>query len=117
MTSDGQAGHVPCRFCGRMPKPGQHRVSGPHGPICSDCIEIGLSVTGTRKPHDVDGGHLRRLGSKDSDVCEFCDRGVRLSFLGFRRPLSKARAAESGAVICADCLDWAGTLINRAIRG
>ena len=116
MTSNGQPGHAPCHFCGQAPKPGQHRVSGPQGPICADCIESGLWLAASRK-HEVDGEQLVRLDTADDGECEFCERQARLSFLGFRRKLTRVRAPGSGAVVCADCLDWAGDLINRAVRG
>lgn len=105
-----------CRFCGRAPAPGQHRVSGPRGPICASCIETGLRLTVARKP-DLDDESMSRVDPHDDTVCEFCDRNVRLSFLGFRRTLYRAASTTSDAVICAGCLDWAGNLLNRAITG
>lgn len=115
-AGNGGSAGTPCRFCGHRPDPGQHRVSGPEGPICIDCIETGLRLTTSRKP-DFDDTTMRRLDTADDAVCEFCENSVRLSFLGFRRSLPRAVSTSSGAVICAGCLDWAGNLINRALSG
>ena len=113
---NGSSSGTPCRFCGRRPGPQQHRVSGPQGPICASCIETGLRLTANRKP-DVDDASMSRLPIRDDTVCEFCERSVRLSFLGFRRPLRRAGSTTSSAVICTGCLDWAGNLLNRALSG
>jgi len=113
-NATGRAAGAPCRFCGRRPDPSQHRISGPHGPICVNCIETGLQLTLSRKP-DVDTSSLRRIDPRAAEPCEFCRRDVRLSFLGFRRPLQRVASTSSDGVICVGCLDWAGNLLNQAL--
>jgi hypothetical protein len=49
-------------------------------------------------------------------ACEFCGRDERMTFFGRHRPLSRMRCVELGSVICADCLDHGGELINTALR-
>jgi hypothetical protein len=106
---------VRCRFCYRMAAPGLHRAPGPEGPICADCVETGLALVRDGEERASRGGTaLARLAPDAENPCEFCDRGVRYSFLGFRRPLARMICRQSGAVICVDCLDRSGDLINRA---
>lgn len=107
-----------CRFCGRAPGRGQHRVPGPVGAICSDCVEAGLYLTmrGRTRPGDRDIT-VTRLARDDHERCEFCQRASRRNLLGLRRELCRVVCPETGAVICADCLDIGGDLLNRAIHG
>lgn len=110
-------GPGPCRYCGREPESGQHRVPGPSGPICARCTEDGLALaTAGRHAPELDT-RLALVSAKDDAPCEFCERGIRRTFLGFARPLVRVRGNADGAVICADCLDRAGDLLNKAIRG
>lgn len=113
-AAGGSAG-VPCRFCGRRPDPSQYRIAGPRGPICVSCIETGLRLTNSRKP-EFDDSSLRRMDSHSETACEFCRHSVRLNFLGFRRPLLRVTSTSSDAVICSGCLEWAGNLLNSALR-
>ncbi|WP_328454658.1 MULTISPECIES: hypothetical protein [unclassified Amycolatopsis] len=118
MTTNG-AGRptAPCRFCGRPPRPRDHRVPGPSGPICVDCVQAGLWVIrdGGERPNEA-GETLEAVSSPQAPVCEFCSRRERRTFLGFRRPLVRVRCAPRDAVICGDCLDHAGDALNLALR-
>jgi hypothetical protein len=107
----------PCRFCGRSARPGDHRISGPAGPICLDCVRAGLRVVGdgAERPNER-GEALDAVSTPQAPVCEFCGRRERRTFLGFRRPLVRLRCAARDAVICVDCLDNAGDALNLALR-
>lgn len=107
----------PCRFCDRAPEPGQHRAPGPRGPICIDCLEAGLRLVRDGHERVSRGGTaLALMISPAQAACEFCGRGERRTFFGFRRPLARMSCAEHGAVICADCLNRGGDLLNRVSR-
>lgn len=107
----------PCRFCGRGASATDHRIPGPYGPVCAGCLETGLQLVrdGQPRPGPV-GAELVRVRSVDDAACEFCGRRQRHSFLGFRRPLARMSCPQVGAVICVDCLDHGGDLINQALR-
>jgi hypothetical protein len=105
----------PCRFCGRLPEPGQHRAPGPRGPICADCLEDGLLLVRDGRERISHGGTALALAPA-ARACEFCDRTERRTFLGRRRPLMRMGCAERGSVICADCLERGGDLLNRISR-
>jgi hypothetical protein len=106
-----------CRFCDRPPRPGQYRAPGPHGPICTDCLEAGLLLVHDGQARLSRGGTgLACLRSANAAACEFCGRSERRTFLGFRRSLPRMTCAQVGAVICADCLNRGGELINQAVR-
>jgi hypothetical protein len=118
MVSEHRSGRATlCRFCGRPPLPGQYRAPGPHGPICTDCLEAGLLLVHDGQARRSRGGTgLALLRSTTAEACEFCGRRERRSFFGFRRPLARMSCAQEGAVICADCLNRGGELINQALR-
>lgn len=104
-----------CRFCGR--DAGRRRAPGPKGPICQDCVEAGLAIIADGEARGSAGGTtLLRLLPDAEDTCDHCDRRERLTFLGFRRPLARMSCAELESVICADCLDKAGDVINKSYR-
>lgn len=108
---------APCRFCGRRPAPREHRIPGPIGPVCADCVEAGLAVVRDGRARVSRGGTGLRVEAPHSGVlCEFCGRDERRTFFGFRRALGRMSCLENGAVICADCLDHGADLINRAVR-
>jgi len=108
---------APCRFCGRRPGSGQRRMPGPVGPICVDCVQLGLWLVSDGQERSSEGGTaLVRISALTASVCEYCGRRERRTFLGFRRPLTRMRCVQSDAVICVDCLDNAGELINRSYR-
>ncbi|MFD4190388.1 hypothetical protein [Amycolatopsis thermoflava] len=105
-----------CRFCDTPPAAGERRVPGPAGPICARCVETGLGLVRDGQPRTSRGGtDLERLRS-GGEPCEFCDRTDRRTFLGFTRSLPRMRCAQTGAVICDDCLDRSGNLLNQALR-
>ena len=107
----------PCRFCGRAPAPGQLRAPGPVGPICADCLTAGLKLTRDRDEQVSSGGTaLVEIHAITGNVCEYCGRRERRTFLGGHRPLSRMHCAQSDATICVDCLNQGGDLINRAGR-
>ncbi|HJQ48033.1 MAG TPA: hypothetical protein VJ870_17195 [Amycolatopsis sp.] len=118
MTSEQINGRgAVCRFCGRPPRPGQHRAPGPQGPICTDCLEAGLVlVRDGRERRSLGGTGLARVTSITDDACEFCGRRDRRNFLGFHRPLARMSCAQAHATICADCLNRGGELINKYLR-
>jgi hypothetical protein len=115
-ATNGASG--PCRFCGRPPRRGDHRVPGPAGPICLDCVRAGLRVVGDGEERPNPAGEvLDAVSAAQAPVCEFCGRREHRTFLGFRRPLVRLRCAARDAVICVDCLDRAGDTLNLALRG
>jgi hypothetical protein len=106
-----------CRFCGQPPRPGQYRAPGPQGPICTDCLEAGLMLVRDGQTRLSRGGTgLAYVRSATADACEFCGRRERRTFLGFRRSLPRMSCAQVGGIICADCLNHGGELINQAVR-
>lgn len=107
----------PCRFCARPPRREEHRVTGPSGAICADCIEVGLylALRGRARPPRELG--LERLAHRDPRSCEFCGRRTQWRWLGSHHALAKVACPDTGAVICADCLNRNGELLNRAIHG
>ncbi|TNC20091.1 hypothetical protein FG385_31675 [Amycolatopsis alkalitolerans] len=108
---------APCRFCGRSPAPGEHRLPGPAGPVCADCVEAGLALVRDGRARPSLGGTPLLAAERGSDLaCEFCGRRERRTFFGFRRPLARMIGGPGNAVICADCLDRAGDVLNRALR-
>lgn len=114
----GGSGDLRCRFCGRSGSRQRPLVSGPLGPICAGCVETGLALVRAGGEHPGNGaGRLVRLRGADEVPCEFCERAMRLSFFGFRRPLSRMACMTTGAVVCADCLEQKGKLINNTIGG
>ncbi|PRX46587.1 hypothetical protein B0I33_107164 [Prauserella shujinwangii] len=116
--SDNPRRQLGCRFCARVPVAGEPRFPGPRGPICVPCLETGLRLVATRRPGpDRERTGVVRTRSADDLACECCGRYERRDFLGFRRPLTRMHSPEAGAAICADCLDRAGDLINRALAG
>lgn len=117
MTANGGGRRfAPCRFCGRGPRPGLPRVPGRDGPICLDCVQAGLWLVHDGEARASAGGPaLIRLPASDDAACQDCGRRERRTFLGRHRPLARMHS-DSGAVICADCLDEAGTAINLAAR-
>jgi hypothetical protein len=107
----------PCRFCDRLPEPGQHRAPGPRGPICADCLEEGLMLVRDGQERISRGGTgLALAASATGQACEFCGRSERRTFFGFRRPLARMSCRQRGSVICADCLNRGGDLLNRVSR-
>ncbi|GHE82237.1 hypothetical protein GCM10017786_11280 [Amycolatopsis deserti] len=105
-----------CRFCDTPPAAGEARVPGPAGPICARCVETGLGLVRDGRPRTSRGGtELDRIRAGGAP-CEFCDRTDRRSFFGFTRGLRRMRCAQTGAVICDDCLDHSGNLLNQALR-
>ncbi|GLY66567.1 hypothetical protein [Amycolatopsis taiwanensis] len=107
----------PCRFCDRPPRPGQYRAPGPRGPICVDCLEAGLQLVHDGQARvSLGGTHLALAASPGEQACEFCGRSERRSFLGLRRALARMSCPQRGSVICADCLDRGGDLLNRVAR-
>jgi hypothetical protein len=106
-----------CRFCGRPPNHGRPRLPGRHGPICLDCLQAGLYVVADGEARaSGNGTDLVALRTTVEAVCDFCGRGERESFLGFRRALARMQCRQLGSVICADCLDRGGDLLNEALR-
>ncbi len=92
-------------------------MPGPDGPICASCIAAGLKLVHDGQARPSRGETvLVRVTSRDDEACEFCERRERYTFLGFRRSLARMKCPELGAVICADCLDHGGDLINKAYR-
>lgn len=92
-------------------------MTGPEGAICADCIEVGLYLAlrgRSRPPREF---ALERLARRDQQCCEFCGRREQWRWLGSHHALPKVVCRESGAVICADCLNRNGELLNRAIHG
>ncbi|GLY37294.1 hypothetical protein Amsp01_033180 [Amycolatopsis sp. NBRC 101858] len=113
MTAANGAGR-PCRFCGTVHGP---RVPGKAGPICVDCVRAGLRVVRDGADRETGSGDvLAAVTSPLAAVCEFCGRRERRTFLGLRRPLLRVDCAARDAVICADCLDHAGDVLNLALR-
>ncbi|MBA0128199.1 hypothetical protein H0B56_21860 [Haloechinothrix sp. YIM 98757] len=108
-----------CQLCARAESARQHRAPGPSGPICASCIEAGLhAVSSGADEGAADDALPVRLGRHDTTACESCERSSRDSFLGFRRrSLARVTFPRSGTVLCAECLDSSGDLINRAVRG
>ncbi|MGH3436623.1 MAG: hypothetical protein ACRDRN_09155 [Sciscionella sp.] len=116
MTASNPAGgRAPCRFCDQV-KPGVPRMPGPVGPVCAGCIEVGLRLLRDGRQSEAGGSALVRLRSAEDAPCEFCDRRERRTFLGFRRSLRRMARPAADAVVCLDCLDRGGDLINRAAR-
>ncbi|HKS49185.1 MAG TPA: hypothetical protein VJT49_29565 [Amycolatopsis sp.] len=106
-----------CRFCDRLPAPGQRRAPGPRGPICADCLETGLLLVNDRRERVSPGGTgLALVISPAAQACEFCGRSERRTFFGFRRPLARMSCTQQGSVICADCLNRGGDLLNWVSR-
>lgn len=92
-------------------------MRGPLGPICADCISVGLHlVRDGQQRQDPAGASLVRLRSAEQPPCEFCGRRDRRTFLGFQRSLARMNHVEVGSVICVDCLNKAGDLINQTAR-
>jgi hypothetical protein len=113
VTAANGAGR-PCRFCGTVRGP---RVPGKAGPICVDCVRAGLRVARDGADRETPGGDvLAAVTSPLAAVCEFCGRRERRTFLGLRRPLLRVTCAQRDAVICVDCLDHAGDVLNLALR-
>lgn len=108
---------VSCRFCGSPRAPRQHRAPGPQGPICTDCLEIGLRLVHDGRPYpDATAPLFVRIRSAQEPSCEFCGRAQRRSFLGLHRPLARMSCPRTGSVVCEDCLDQAGDLLNHTLR-
>jgi hypothetical protein len=106
-----------CLFCRRVPGPGQHRMPGRRGPICVECVQAGLYVVADGMARASSGGtDLVPLRAEAELACDFCGRGERPAFLGFRRALVRMRCTQSGSVICVDCLDRGGDLFNEVLR-
>jgi hypothetical protein len=105
-----------CRFCDRPPADGQHRLPGRRGPICIECVQAGLYVASDGETRASGGGTelvvVRTMGA----VCDFCGRREREPFLVFRRKLVRVQCRQLGSVICADCLDRGGDLLNEVLR-
>ncbi len=119
MKLDGMTDHLAsaCRFCGRGARRGRPGVTGPIGPICADCVQAGLRLLRDGTNQLSKGGTvLIPLYTVTASVCEYCGRRERRTFLGRRRTLARMSCEELGAVICLDCLDQAGDLINQAVR-
>lgn len=113
MTAANGAGR-PCRFCGSVRGP---RVPGKAGPICLDCVRTGIRVAGDGVDRETTSGDvLAAVTSPLAAVCGSCGRRERRTFLGLRRPLLRVSCAQRDAVICADCLDHAGDVLNVALR-
>lgn len=116
MTENNGAGKA-CRFCGRLPVRGQVRAPGPVGPICADCLSAGLKLTRDHGAQTSSGGtDLVEIHAITANVCEYCGRRERRTFLGGHRPLSRMHCAQFDATICVDCLNQGGDLLNRAAR-
>lgn len=106
-----------CRFCDVPPAAGERRVPGPAGPICARCVEAGLGLVRDGHARVSRGGtDLERMRSAEDAPCEFCDRIDRRTFLGFHRALPRMHCPQTDAVICDDCLDRSGNLLNQALR-
>ncbi|HVV07683.1 hypothetical protein [Amycolatopsis sp.] len=106
-----------CRFCGRAPTPGEYRAPGPLGPICPSCLEAGLALVRDGRERRSRGGTvLVRVITPEDDACEFCERSVRRGFFGRHRPLPRMSCTQAHAVICRDCLDRGGELLNHVLR-
>lgn len=116
MTTNNASGRtmVKCRFCGRLPVQGLPRAPGPVGPICADCLTAGLTLI--RRGPTGEPAALAALASSSEVVCEYCGRWERRTFLGRHKSLKRLTGGAEHAVICADCLDRGGDLINRAAR-
>lgn len=69
-----------------------------------------------RERRSLGGTGLARLTAVSDDACEFCGRRERRSFLGFHRRLARMSCPQAQAVICADCLNRGGELINKFLR-
>lgn len=92
-------------------------MPGPAGPICTDCVQAGLRLVHDGVLRTSEGGSvLAPVRSLAAYVCEYCGRREHRTFLGFRRPLARMSCEQFGAVICVDCLDRAGDLLNSAYR-
>lgn len=119
MTDTG--GGIPgrgCAFCGRARRQAGYLVLSEHGNICADCIELGLQVARDGQARESAGDtELTRLRSADDPACDLCGRSMRLSFLGFRRTLARMTCARFGSVMCLDCLDSRGDLVNSSVGG
>ena len=75
-----------------------------------------MLVRDGRERRSLGGTGLARLTAVTEDACEFCGRRERRSFLGFHRTLPRMSCAQENAVICADCLNRGGELINKFLR-
>lgn len=105
-----------CRFCSRPPVRGEYRAPGPRGPICPDCLHAGVLVCDDGRERELGDVRLAQLPEADTTACEFCGRSERRAFLRRRRALPRMRSAGGDAVICADCLDLGGRLLDHVIR-
>jgi hypothetical protein len=104
-----------CAFCGRSRRQVSYLVVADEVGICASCIEVGLLVARDQKPRQSEGGtEFTGLRSATDPPCDLCGRSVRLSFLGFRRTLRRMVCTETGSVMCLDCLDHRGDLVNEA---
>jgi len=87
-------------------------------PICVDCVRTELRITRDGADRESGAGDvLAAVTSPLAAVCDFCGRRERRTFLGLRRPLLRVDCAARDAVICVDCLDHAGDVLNVALRG
>lgn len=109
MSEDG------CAFCGRSRSGVGYLVVAEQVNICASCIELGLQVVRDGQARITEGGtELTVLPPGEGPECDLCGRTVRLSFLGFRRKLSRMTCEKRGSVMCFECLDRRGDLVNSA---
>lgn len=102
-----------CPFCDRPKNRGQRRVPGVAGTLCVNCIQVGLRiVTGSAQAEDHG---LIRLAAATDPACQFCRREQRRTFIGLHRRLERICRSRRGVVVCADCLDEAGNVVNDAV--
>lgn len=104
-----------CAFCGRSRRQVSYLVVADEASICASCIEVGLLVARDGKPRRSESGtEFTGLRSATDPPCDLCGRSVRLSFFGFRRTLRRMTCTETGSVMCLDCLDHRGDLVNKS---
>lgn len=106
-----------CRFCGRHAARGEYRAPGPQGPICTDCLHAGVLVCDDGRERSLGDVRLAQLVATDATACEFCGRSERRrAFLRRRRPLPRVGRAGGDAVICVDCLNLGGRLLDHVLH-
>jgi hypothetical protein len=80
-------------------------------------LEAGLQLVHDGLARVSHGGTSLALAvSPVEQACEFCDRSERRTFFGFRRTLPRMSYPRRGSVICVDCLNRGGDLLNRVGR-
>ncbi|NIH83515.1 hypothetical protein [Amycolatopsis granulosa] len=79
-------------------------------------MEAGLGLVRDGHPRVSRGGTELERVRGGGQPCEFCDRSDRRGFFGFTRSLRRMSCRQTGAVICDDCLDRGGNLLNEVLR-